>query len=325
MKKLIVTVALSLSGMLCAFAQTPSQNFSQHPRAYTHRNSFWSEINAFGNITADKKWQYQIDYQYRRMADASYIQGGNHGNIFKDPYQQVVRPWIHYWIKPGAIRFSLSPIGYWITWTPSQEGQVYKTEDGNVGRTVFPEFRVCPQVTFQQTYGRFQFVNRYRYEFRWVGNREKSSGFFNDLDEGFSFYPNAIGQGHGSNHLGRFRWQIRGQVLLNKAKMEKNTIYLNMWNELFIGVGKHIDFMKMLNQNRTVALIGWRLPTGIPIRVEAGVTYQAAYLYNIGTPPTQPNVTYQKQNVELNTAYTIYVIIDDFHTIFKKKKPETEH
>ena len=321
MKKLIVTVALSTVGMLCAFAQTPtaSQNFADHPRAYTHRYSFWSEFNMSGSIDSAQRWQYQIDYQYRRMSDASYIVVGDHGNIFKNPSQQVLRPWIHYWIIPKKLRFSLSPLGYWITWTPPQEGAVYPTSQGNQGATVYPEFRICPQITVNSQLGRLQFVNRYRYEFRYVGNREQSTTFAEDLGKGYSFYPNPIGQGYGSNHLGRFRWQIRAQLLLNSPKMRKNSIYLNMWNELFIGIGKHINYSKMLNQNRTVAMIGWKLPTQYPVRLEAGVTLQTNFLYNIGTVPTQPNVTYNKQNVELNTAYTIYIIFDEFHTIFKGK------
>src|ERR1700761_8355798 len=96
----------------------PAQNLAQDPRVNTQRKSFWFETNIGGSITANKRWQYQIDYQYRRMADASYVVGGNHSNIFKDPYQQVFRPWIHYWAIPGQVRLSLSPLGYWSTRTP---------------------------------------------------------------------------------------------------------------------------------------------------------------------------------------------------------------
>ncbi|WP_018341476.1 DUF2490 domain-containing protein [Cytophaga aurantiaca] len=327
MKKLIVTVALSLSGMLCAFAQTtPSQNFADHPRAYTQRKSFWFEANISGSIDSLQRWQYQIDYQYRRMADASYIQGGNQGNIFKDPYQQVIRPWIHYWVIPQKLRFSLSPLGYWITWTPPQEGSVYKVDGQDQGQAVFPEFRICPQVTVNSQLGRLLFSNRYRYEFRLIGDRSQSTTFMDDLGAGYSFYPNPNGSGNGSSHQGRLRWQIRAQLLLNSPKMQKNTVYINAWNELFIGMGKHVDYQKMLNQNRTVALFGWKLPTQYPIRIEAGITYQVNFLYNIDQVPTQPTVSYGKRNVEANTAYTVYIIFDEFHTLFKKKgrKPQDE-
>ena len=116
----------------------PVQNFGSEPRAYTQRKSFWTEFNISGTISKDKRWQYQMDYQYRSMSDASYIQGGQTGNIFKEPYQQVLRPWIHYWLIPGALRFSLSPIGYWVTWTPGVETALYPNKDGATsGQSVF--------------------------------------------------------------------------------------------------------------------------------------------------------------------------------------------
>ncbi|MBC7451204.1 MAG: DUF2490 domain-containing protein [Cytophagales bacterium] len=320
----MVFSALLLVSLAQTYAQTtppaPSQSFPDHPRAYTHRKSFWTEYNINGSIDSAQRWQYQIDYQYRRMADASYIEGGSHGDIFKNPYQQVLRPWIHYWVIPKKIRFSLSPIGYWITWTPPQEGSVYPINGQNQGQTVFPEFRICPQITINNQLGRLQFINRYRYEFRLIGDRTQPTTFWQDLGDGYNFYPNPIGSGNGSSHQGRFRWQLRAQLLLTSAKMQKNTIYLNMWNELFLGIGSHVAVNKMLNQNRTVALVGWKLPTAYPIRVEAGVTLQTNFLYNIGQVPTQPGITYNKQNVELNTAYTIYVIFDEFHTLYKNRK-----
>ncbi|HSY62610.1 MAG TPA: DUF2490 domain-containing protein [Cytophaga sp.] len=329
MKKLIVTVALSIVGMLCAYAQapvpTPVQNFAAHPRAYTHRHSAWSEINFTGSIDSAQRWQYQIDYQYRRMSDASWS-GGNTADIFKNPYQQVLRPWIHYWVIPKRVRLSLSPLGYWITYSGPDEGQLYKVNGQNQGTTVQPEFRICPQVTVNNQIGRLLFSNRYRYEFRFVGNRQQQSGgFFDDLGDGYSFYPNNIGSGSGSSHQGRFRWQIRAQLLLNSKKMQKNSIYLNVWNELFLAMGKSVDFSKMLNQDRLVGLVGWKLPTAYPIRLEAGVTFQTVYQYNLGVPANNPNITYGNRNVELNTAYTVYIIFDEFHTMFsKKKRPQDE-
>src|SRR6476620_9837790 len=252
MKKTI-TILLFVICNHFAFAQLTQ---SQLPtRNYTTRKSFWTELNVSGPISKDSRWQYQIDYQYRRAADANYIEGGNTANIFKDPLQQVFRPWVHYWIKPGAIRFSLSPLGYWITWTPPEEGSVYTTknpvldEQGNPvvingktqyqdqGQTVFPEFRVCPQVTMVQNIGRLQLTQRYRYEFRWLGQRAASNGGFDDFEQGYNFKPNGVA---GANHAGRMRLQVRAQLPLNKPKIEQNTVYLNAWDELFVSTGKYI-------------------------------------------------------------------------------------
>ena len=334
MKKYTHILLMSGLLMVCglqAFAQTSPQNLNKDPRVNESRKSFWTEMNVCGSITENKRWQYQVDIQYRRMADASYIVGGDHGNIFKNPYQQVLRPWVHYWIVPAKVRLSLSPLGFWETFTAASDASLYSTpetqtsagKNGNTGRTVQPEFRICPQITTTDKYGIFQVWNRIRYEYRMIGNRHPASqNYFDDLDWGYSFYPNPQGQGYGSSHQSRLRWQSRVQFALNKKKVEPGALYINAWDELFVSFGKHVNYNKMLNQNRVVAMVGFYLPTKYPIKIETGITYQTLLNYNIAAVPTQPDLTYSKQNVENNLAYTTYVIFDEFHTLFKKKKKE---
>ena len=309
----------------------PVQNFGSEPRAYTQRKSFWTEFNIAGTITKNKRWQYQMDYQYRRSADASYIQGGQTGNIFKEISQQVFRPWIHYWMIPGVLRFSLSPIGYWITWTPGEESSLYPNKEGTTGgQNVFPEFRICPQITTQQYFGRVLFVNRFRYEFRYIGERSAATHDPSDFTKGFNFAPTDVGnqsasQGwYGNNQAGRMRIQTRLQIPINNKKLIENTIYVNVWNELFLSTGPHVKNSKLLNQNRFVALTGYKFKGKFPIRIEGGITYQTLFLYNIDTAPTNPSVSYQGANVENNLAYTIYVIFDEFHKLFGKKETEED-
>jgi hypothetical protein len=309
----------------------PVQNFVNDPRSYTHRKSFWTEFNLGGSISRDKRWQYQIDYQYRRMADASYIQGGNTGNIFKEPYQQVFRPWIHFWLIPGALRFSLSPIGYWVTWTPSAETSYYPNKQGiTTGQSVFPEFRICPQVTTFQNFGRVLFVNRFRYEFRYLGERNAASNDLSDFGKGFNFDPTDVGNQsaslgwYGNNRQGRLRIQTRVQVPLTKKTVTQNTLYVNVWNELFLSVGPHVKNTRIVNQNRLVGLIGYQFKSKVPIKIEAGATYQTQFYFNMDSPPTNASITYQNNNIENNLAYTVYIICDEFHKLFKKREKDNE-
>ena len=357
MKKILLTQLFVLTLLFAAKAQVPSsslgpQNQANHPRAYDTRQSFWTEINVQGSITKDRRWQYQMDLQYRRMSDANNIPGGNYSNIFKNPYQQVYRPWIHYWVVPGSIRLSLSPIGYWATWTAPDEGATFKNATANKAQTgvgTFQnEFRTCPQVTFVNNTGRFTFFTRLRYEFRWQAARTADKS--NDAADIFDFNKSAWdfntntstpysagAAGYGAGHKGRIRLQGRMQVLLTTKTMQKNTIYFNGWDELFIGVGRHVGYNQNLDQNRTVAMLGYKLPTEFPIRIEAGVTYQmvfnsgAAAQYTVTGPGTAgytgtsggaPIATNATKNNELNTAYTVYVIFDEFHTLFKRKTLE---
>lgn len=308
----------------------PVQNFGEAPRAYIQRQSFWTEFNLAGTISKDGRWQYQMDYQYRRTSDASYIQGGS-SSPFKEAQQQVFRPWIHYWVVPKALRFSLSPIGFWVTWTPGEEADTYKNKDGDTSKqSVFPEFRICPQITSFQNFGRVQFINRFRYEFRYIGERRAAENNLSDFAKGYNFSAATIddqskSDWFGNNQVGRLRWQTRVQFPLGKGKtkIENKTWYINMWNELFIATGPHVKNNRLLNQNRFIAMLGYRLNSAVPIKIDAGITYQTLFYYNITNyPVVNPVVTYQSSNVENNTAFTIYVICDEFHQLFKKKKKE---
>jgi hypothetical protein len=324
MKIVICFLAFSLF-QTATFSQTPVQNFGTHPRAFTERKSFWTEFNFMGTLSKDNRWQYQMDYQYRRSADASYIEGGSHGNIFKQAYQQVFRPWIHYWLVPGAVKLSLSPIGYWVTWTPTDETALYPNKDGaSTGQTVYPEFRFSPQIMTYHNIGRVQFIQRYRYEFRYQGERRAAKNNLSDFSAGDNFAKTPISDQtsdwYGNNHLGRLRIQMRLQVPLNKPKVEDKTFYINAWNEIFIATGPRVSNSKLLNQNRVIALLGYRFNGAVPIRLEGGISYQTIFQYNMNTPPTNPNVTYQKNNVENNTAFTLYVVFDEFHKLFSKKE-----
>jgi len=322
---LLITLMLTCLQAEVFSQAAPVQNFGVYPRAYTSRKSFWTEINFGGTISKDKRWQYQMDYQCRRASDADFVQGGQTGNIFKESQQQVFRPWIHYWLVPGAFRLSLSPIGYWVTWTPSGESDLYPTSQGDVhGQTTFPEFRITPQITSIHNLGRVQFIQRFRYEFRFVGERTKADQNISDFSKGFNFEPTNIEDQSaakgwfGQNHLGRLRWQTRLQVPLNNPTIKDKTWYINTWDELFLQLGHHTKNLKVLNQNRFVALLGYRFNGDKPIKIEGGITYQTIMHYNMDTPQGDPTASYQGNNIENNTAFTIYVIFDEFHKFFKK-------
>ncbi|MBI1770509.1 MAG: DUF2490 domain-containing protein [Bacteroidetes bacterium] len=322
---IFVLTALAITSSMAQTA-SPVQNFGTEPRAFVHRQSFWTEFNFGGTISKNQRWQYQMDYQYRRGSDVSFIQGGS-SSPFKEIQQQVFRPWVHYWAVPKVVRFSLSPVGFWVTWNPKEETSIYYNKDQVLtGQSVFPEFRICPQVTLFQNIGRVQFVNRFRYEFRFLGQRRAADNSLSDFGKGFDFAPTDIADQssnfYGNNHIGRIRWQTRLQIPLGKGKtkVENNTWYINTWNELFLATGPRVGNNKLLNQNRFVAMVGYKLKSAVPIKIEAGITYQTLFQYNIGTLPNDPSITYAKNNVENNVAYSIYVIFDEFHQFFKKKK-----
>jgi hypothetical protein len=328
MKKLTLLSTFILLILTITGQSYDPQYLASHPRIYTKRNCFWFEGNLNLDLSKNKRLQFQLDYQYRRTSDPSYIAGGSN-NMFKDRFQTVYRPWIHYWIKPGAIRFSLSPLGYWISWVSGDEARIYaptQGSDGSYAPIVFPEFRITPQITTVQKFGRLEYYHRLRYEFRFIGKRTIADDDFSDYSKGYSFNPAPAGNPSndttGISQSQRLRWQVRFQLPLSKSS-RKNTLYVNAWNELFLSFGKYVGTSKVLNQNRIVGLLGYKINGKVPVKVEIGVTEQIVFFYNIKTPPTQPStVNYNKQNVERNTALQVYLIIDSFQELFKKKPVE---
>ena len=263
------------------WAQTPQ-------RVYIPTQMFWSDLS-FGDKLGGK-FRYQIDYRYRRSADIGSLQNGNHGNLFKNPFQQVVRPWIHYQLN-DAVRLSLSPLGWWGTW--------YQ----NAGQTAFkPEFRICPQVSLSNKLGMVQIQQRYRYEFRFFGEKDNQNVGGWDAFGGYThFFSRNTG-----NTKGRFRYFVSATLPLKINKEDKH-FYLSVSNEFFLGVGKNTKNENLLDQNRTFASIGYKLTPDI--RVELGYLKQVAFRFN----------NTNRNNVESNNLYQAILNIENVSTLFHKK------
>ena len=333
MKKITLSVVLATTIILQTFAQQPVQNFTNHPRSFYQQSMFWFEGNLNGTLSQYKtgadsgavKWGYQLDIQYRRQADASFIKGGNYDNIFKQMYQTVYRPWIHFWAIPKKVRLSVSPIGYWATWTPIAEAPAnngateLNGKNNGVAPLFFHKYRTSLQVTFLNNLTkRWEFSTRYRFEFRWVGKNQNSIA--SDPD---SFLPT---QDIFTNYNGTFtsvsnkyRMRIQQMARFNLAKDRSK--YLMAWDELFIGMGSNTPTTKLFDQNRVVALYGQKFNSAkYPVEVQLGVTWVCQSKLNYNVPPTQTNGygTFSKTNFANILALQAYIILPEFHK-FKKR------
>ncbi len=266
-------------------------NVKGQNRDYQYTKMFWTETIVAGKIKS--KFGYQLDYQYRRSAEPNLQTGGDHNNIFTKPFQQVVRPWIHYQANE-KIRLSLSPIGWWGTWSGSHNNLQF-----------VPEFRICPQVTLNQFFGRVTISHRYRYEFRFFGDKKTAESGW-DATQGYNHFTDDM------HTKGRIRYFIRAITLLNNTKLDVGTFYLNIYNEIFLNTGKSVANTNLLDQNRLFCGAGYRFNT--LFRLEAGYLSQTAFRFN--------NVT--KDNIEQNNVLQLFLIFDDFNQIFKKKSQEGE-
>lgn len=278
--------------VIVLFTVLQTQAQTSVPRKSFSRNSFWTETIVNGSI--HKKWKWQLDYQYRRMSDASDVNGGS-GNMFKNAYQHVYRPWVHYQMNDN-IRFSLSPVGFWESFTPSTENNIHV-------RQLQPEFRICPQITLTNKMGRVTLDQRYRFEKRYIGTKvvDESSEFH--YDRGLDFPM--------SGKRGRLRYFVRATIPLGKhQKIENNTFYIITWNEIFLGLGEQTATEKIWDQNRTFCLLGYKPKMKFPMRFEVGYGLQYANRFS-GTGTSVSN------RMEQNNILQLYVIVEDFNRLFK--------
>jgi hypothetical protein len=276
-------------------------SFAQAPQRTTfNRNSFWTETVFNGAV--HNKWKWQLDYQFRRMSDASDRPNAS-GNLFKNPFQHVYRPWIHYQLNE-SVRFSLSPLGFWETYLPSSEGASGKAQ-------IQPEFRICPQLTLSNKIGRVMIDQRYRFEMRYVGNKvfNQESGL--GYDQGISFA--------GSGQKERLRYFVRATIPLgNHTKLEDKTFYLTAWNELFIGLGRNTNNEKIWDQNRTFCLLGFKPAMKFPMRFEMGYGRQVANRFS-GT--IQNGLLVETSNkIETNNILQVYIIFENFNKLIGAEK-----
>lgn len=300
--KVIFTLVLVLGLTFLGFSQATDS------RELVSRNSFWTETVINGVIK--NKFRWQLDYQYRRTSDPSDLTEKTNysSNMFKNAYQHVYRPWIHYQLNDN-VRLSLSPFGFWETYTGA-------VESGSANK-VQPEYRICPQLTLNnKIFNRIIIEQRYRYEFRYIGTKTTTNvAEFNDYQLGTD-YPDA-------GRKMRMRYMLKATIPLNHKTLEKNTFYIAVWNELFMGIGKNTANDKIWDQNRTFCLLGYKPKMEFPMRFEIG--YGSVLKNAFNSSVNSAGQLYQTGNsVEKNNILQVYIIFENFNKLFSLKKKKDE-
>ena len=296
MKKsnLLLIAILSLV-VSVSFAQTTDS------RDHYSRNSFWTETLFNGPVKGKFKWQ--LDFQWRKTSDPSNSVGGS-SNMFTNSYQHVYRPWLHYQLTDN-IRLSLSPIGLWETYTG--------TVESGGSKKVQPELRVCPQLTItNKFFDRVTIDQRYRYEFRYFGNK---------VDTDRSEFTDYSASTEYNLKKQRLRYFVRATIPLNHKTLEKNTFYIVAWNEIFMGLGKNTANDKLWDQNRTFCLLGYKPKWDRPMRFELG--YGMVVKNNFSSKiDTEGNFVETGHLIERNNVLQVYVIFENMNKLFKKDQPK---
>lgn len=174
----------------------------------------------FGNHRLSNKWSLHTEYQWRR------------NEWIKNWQQSLARIGIDYRINDQAI-FTLG-YGNIITY-PYGDQPVLIT---------FNEHRIWQTLTLSHKNGRVNFSHRYRLEQRFSDKYKKET-------TGEIVYDTL-------NYTNRIRYLFSVIVPINKALIEKNTIFIRMYEEPFISFGKNVG-KNIFDQNRLFFALGYQL------------------------------------------------------------------
>jgi hypothetical protein len=297
------TLSIQILTILLILFILSTNVFAQHPNAirdYDSNHMFWFQLAINGKFKRDSKWSYQLEFEERRQADPQFASepgrtvGPNHWNIFKNPYQNAFRPFIHF--QPNdKIRLSWSPITWFATWSFPTDGKV----------TYQPEYRTSPQITLYQSFGRVQIQHRFRDEFRFYGLK-LNEGNRSDITGNPATYSFL-----NTGHQNRFRYLLRAIIPLNNTRLEKGTWYIMTSSEIMVKFGKYIANGNIFDQNRFYFNIGYKFHPDI--RAEIGYLNQTALRLN----------NKAKNNVDLNNNLFVTLIFDNIHSLFYKNEAVT--
>jgi hypothetical protein len=330
------TAWIIILGMVSFTANVMESNAQVHtpgaptlqPRQYDVVNSYWQEVNFIGKITKNNRFQYQLDWQYRRQSDQYGFNGtnANTSDIFLHPYQNVFRPWIHYFTGDRKVRLSISPIGYWATFGESNKGygesgtanNGVNAPKGSTGLREYPEIRSCYQVTTYDKIGRVSLAYRGRFEFRWVGTTAPSTAV--NTESGWDIWN----MGPMINSISKFRLRLfaRADIPLQGQTLEHKEFYFAAQDELWIGMGKGTNDNGFLDQNRVYAAFGYKI--GKEIRIELGYLNQ---IVANGSPltSTSPVGVNGSKPMTWNNTLHFFIFFDNFNSFFQKKSTKEEN
>lgn len=199
----------------------------QTRRVSDHNAIGWYVYNGDHHI-ADK-WAIHAEYQWRRI--------------------DLIRTWQQSLARVGAT-YKLSELvslGGGYTCLNTYPYGTYPQAD--LGEP-YPEQRTYQDVGLSDSYGRLHLAHRFRLEQRWLATLAKDN-------------PRHVADWTFQN---RIRYQISGKLSLRGATIENKDLYLNFFDELFIGFGKHVN-QNIFNQNRISAGIGYQVRKGLQIEL----------------------------------------------------------
>lgn len=189
----------------------------------------------FGTHKVSERWSLHAEAQWRA------------NQIIAKPQQLLLRAGINYHLS----NWGMLTAGYCFVETWPYGKQPVKV--------AFPEHRIWQQFQTKSASGRWEFVNRLRMEQRFVQLPIMSDSVY---VPGKPVYTN------------RARVLNRVSISLSKKALTDKSVYLSVYNELFINFGKNVA-LNIFDQNRAYVALGYVISKiG---RVEAGYMNQLLF------------------------------------------------
>ena len=185
-------------------------------------SDFGNWLIYIGNKKINAEWNIHNEVQYRNY------------NAIGDLEQLLLRTGLGYNLSPNNNNLLL---GYGFI---RSENYLLNNE-----KAIVNEHRIFQQFITKQSFGRFSWQHRYRFEQRFIE----------------------------SNFKMRFRYFLAVKVAINKPKLEPKTVYLSGYNELFIH-----DSPNYFDRNRIYGGLGYMVNKSI--KVEMGYMNQ---IFNSGS------------------------------------------
>lgn len=182
-----------------------------------HSDQSHAWVMYFGNHRLSEHWGIHTEYQWRRA------------DFFESWQQSLMRVGADFYVKDHMFT-----LGYgWIK--TFQYGEFPVSHD-------FNEHRIWEQwIMKNQLYG-IKLQHRFRLEQRFLENWQKNTN--GDFERGDMLFRQ------------RIRYRFLANIPLTRKEFKDNTLFLSVYDEVFLGFGKGIG-KNVMDQNRLYFALGW--------------------------------------------------------------------
>lgn len=243
---------------LIFIALLPTVGLGQQSRLIDRNTIGWYIYN--GDHKLSKRWELHTEYQWRRV--------------------ELIRSWQQSLARLG-LTYKLTDqveLGGGYTFFTTYPYGGYPVADAGVPTL---ESRTHEDIQIKDKVGIVQLTHRFRLEQRWLGKESDTN-------------PRQI---VGWEYQHRVRYQISGEIPLKGPTIDDGEVYVNFFDELFIGFGRNVG-QNVFNQNR--------MSGGLGYQIRDSFTLELNYLYQITQHPN-PDPISGKSVFEQNNGFRLTV------------------